>query len=101
MDEPNVLPPVFWVTRDSLMGELSSRVEVWAVRPHREVAEDGDVLWFAPLDLIDGEELTSLGEWSLAACRIHIGTIPDTSLECLVVGRDRDIPVEVRTRVVH
>ena len=42
MDEPNVLPPVFWVTRDSLMGELSSRVEVWAVRPHREVAEDGE-----------------------------------------------------------
>ena len=87
------LPDVFWCTRDMLGGVLSSKVEVWAIRPHREACTDGDVLWFAPLDALDGPEITCLGEWSLGQARLQIGNgIPETSMECVRVGREE--PVE-------
>ena len=98
MNEPTHLPSVYWVTRDMLGGVLSSKVEIWAVRPHREVSEDGDVLWFPPLEMIDGPDVVCLGEWSLARCQIQIRVIPDDSLQCLVVGREA--PVEFISRNV-
>jgi hypothetical protein len=101
-EPPAILPDVFWVTRDTLGGVLSSKCEVWAVRPHLESCEDGDALWFASLDLLDGDDLTCLGEWSVAQCKLQIGTYPEGKLECIRVGRD--LPVEFTSRtapVVH
>lgn len=82
-----VLPAVVWVTRDRVHGDLNNKFDVWHVRPHRELADDGDVIWLPPLELIDGPAPTRVCSLSIdAAFRLFGNGLPDER-QCLRVGR--------------
>jgi hypothetical protein len=81
--EPEVVPPVIWLTRDRVGGELSTDVDIWSVSPKRHVSEDGDVMWLPPLALIDGHTVMCIGGLSIAQARLKYGSgVPDTDMEC-------------------
>lgn len=82
-ETPYVLPETYWLTRDRKHGVLSDRVEVWAVKPERIRFPDGDIMWMAPLELIDVVE-TRLTSWSVEKCP----TAPDDDRMCVRVGEE-------------
>ena len=85
----DALPDTFWLTRDRLGGDLSAKVELWSVLPQRLRCEDGDVIWLAPDALLDGTELTCLGDLTVAEARLRFGPgIPETDRECTRVGSE-------------
>lgn len=88
--DPAITVPVdqdTWLTRDQMEGVLSLEVEVWVVRPESRRFPDGDVMWLAPLDLVD-RKATRLGSLGLAAARLQVGNgVPETARECTFVGR--------------
>lgn len=88
MSAPGKLPEVFWLTRDELFtGELSSRIDIWAVRPVRTDLVGGGYAWLAPEHMDVDSEDTCLGDWSLGEARLEVGNgIPDTSRECVRKG---------------
>lgn len=85
------LPSTYWLTRDRKHGELSNTVEVWAVKPDRIRMHDGDVMWFAPRELIDVVE-THVDDWSLGHCLRQCHVYPDDDRMCIRVG---DEPVQL------
>lgn len=94
------LPPVFWLTRDRLGGELADKIEVWSIRPERVLCEDGDVLWCPPEELlvrlgdVTSAKPHQIDEWTVAEGRIRIGSgIPENDRECVRVG-DEPVPLE-------
>lgn len=87
MSAPEKLPQCFWLTRDKIFGELSSRVDVWAVEPVREEIAGRDVIWCSPDGADVDSEDTCLGDWSCAEAHRHVGNgIPCTDRECVRVG---------------
>ena len=87
LPKPETLPDVYWLTRDRIGGELQDDVEVWASRPERQQYEDGDVLWFGQLNLIDKEN-TCIGAWTSAESKARFAGSPDNDRECVRVGRE-------------
>lgn len=71
-----------WLTRDRWDGVLVDSVEAWAVVPDRRVMDDGDVLWLAPLHLVDRRK-TLVGSVALEMAREYFGdAVPQSDLEC-------------------
>lgn len=82
----------YWLTRNRLNGELSSKVDIWLVRPDRLRFADGDVHWLA---LEPGGESAHYGRWTLAQAHFEVGAgVPETDRECLRVGDDAAAVVE-------
>jgi len=78
-----------WLTRDQMEGVLSLEVEVWAVRPESRTFPDGDVMWLAPMDLVD-RKATRLGSLTVAEAKKLVGNgAPETARECTLVGRGK------------
>lgn len=87
------LPETFWVTRGRRHGVLDDHIEIWAVLPDRLRCDDGDVVWFAPLDLIDRED-TLIGDVSIGdAFRLIGNGYPQTDRECVRIGPELVAPV--------
>jgi hypothetical protein len=76
----------YWLTRDRFRGVLSPEIDVWVCRPVPEIYPNGDVLWLAPLEIID------LGETYHSALTIEqahqaVGeAVPDSPRQCVRVG---------------
>lgn len=88
----------FWVSRDShpRTGALEPVVDLWFVRPnryrysriHKDVTMQG-ACWRS-LERNDKGSISLVGHhgrFTLEACRKWCGTIPETDLELIVVGR--------------
>jgi hypothetical protein len=75
----------FWLTRDKKNGELSSKVEVWLVKPDLHRFDDGDVMWLPPLNIID-DMPSNFGEWTVERCMKEVYVYPATERECLKCG---------------
>lgn len=79
--------PVYWVTRGRTNGELDAHLQVWCVKPELLRCNDGDVMWLAPIELVDMQS-TLLGDWSLGEAYQHINNaIPQSERECICVGK--------------
>jgi len=79
------LPPVFWLTRDTLRNELNLAVDVWVVQPKPHRYEDGDVVWYAP----SGESHVGpdcIGDLPADEAARAFGTVPTDLFECVRVG---------------
>lgn len=80
-------PWQYWLTRNRVDGQLSSRVDVWLSRPSRSVTDDGDVYWFVHGEGAEREHFT---RWTIARATREVGGgIPDTDRECTVVDGPR------------
>lgn len=84
------LPPVFWVTRDRIGGELSADCAVWEERPkqkpctNKDGERDGDSVW---LDAHNDNQDACIGSWTAAeACKEIRNAVPETEHECIRVG---------------
>jgi hypothetical protein len=68
-------------------GRLSDKIDVWLTKPEPLFCSDGDLIWIAPLTVVDRGE-SHWGEVSLAIARGEVGySIPSTERECLHIGR--------------
>lgn len=80
------LPPVFWLTRDTIHGDLIDSVDVWVVQPVPERHDNGDVNWCAMKGVKVDEVDTCVGDLPSAEAAIAIGTIPTSIFECVRHG---------------
>lgn len=74
----------YWLTRNRLEGELSSRIDVWVELPDREEEDDDNVFWF-----VHGEDAqrAHYARWTIDRARREVGNgIPDTDRECVAIG---------------
>jgi hypothetical protein len=79
------LPDEYWVSRGRTEGVLLDTYEVWAVCPERHRSDDGDVMWLAPLGVVDRFD-TFVGEFKEDEMRAHVRTLPDDDLQLIHVG---------------
>lgn len=76
-----------WLTRDRFDGALAPEVDIWVYRPEPEVYPDGDVLWLAPLEVID-RRATFLCSLPLRVARLVLGSaVPGDARQCVRLGR--------------
>jgi hypothetical protein len=73
-----------WLTRERWGGELADTVDVWVYPPEAHLQADGDVLWLAPMDVVN-RRATYLVELSLA----EAPAVPQSAEECVRVRRAR------------
>lgn len=79
-------PEKLWLTRDKVEGELSDTIEAWTLVPDRLQFGDGDVMWVAPLDLVDRRP-TLLTHWCYADALERFGSdVPCSSIMCTSVS---------------
>lgn len=77
----------FWLTRDRTDGVLSDFVEIWLARPERQRHVEGDVLWIAPLNVVD-RKTTFFGELALKEAVTQFGnSVPLTDGECIRIDK--------------
>ena len=70
----------YWISRNSIGGELSGTCNVWYAKPLR-VKHRYRVTWVAA----DFREPCHVGEYSLQDVAFNFRTVPDTDLELLKV----------------
>jgi hypothetical protein len=71
----------YWISRNSLQGELSGKCDVWYRKPMR-VKHSYRVTWVAN----DHRDPGHLGEHTLKDCAEWFKTIPETDLELIVTA---------------
>jgi hypothetical protein len=76
--------PPYWITRDSdPEGDLLDVCEVWTHRPERlRVTDTAGAMWLSDLSPIHYLH----GRYHVDEIRAHVGTVPDTDIECVRVG---------------
>jgi hypothetical protein len=78
-----------WLTRDRFEGALAPEVDVWVYRPAPERYRDGDVLWIAPIDVVD-RRATFFCALPLKTARLlYGGAVPDDARQCVRLERAR------------
>jgi hypothetical protein len=79
-------PSPYWITRDSSPGGvgLDDCVDVWLSPPARIVDPIAGAFW---MSVPSGWDLsTRFGRYTVTSMRTWLGTVADTSLECIRVG---------------
>ena len=95
------VPPIIWLTRGRTGGELDGRIEIWSVSPERHRYDDGDVLWLAPLALIDGHSVMNLGDLSVAEARAKFDVVTLACVHRIGALRIGDLAVWVGVAAAH
>lgn len=84
---PRAAPAIrdsLWLTRDRWAGELANKVDVWVYPPRPYKFDDGDVIWLAPMHVVN-RRATYLVELDLD----EAPAVPQSAEERLRVRRAR------------
>ncbi len=77
----------FWLTRDRFDNLISDSVDIWIEKPEPLFYADGDIVWIAPLGIVD-RVTTYHGSLPVDEVRKEFGSAtPDTERECVLINR--------------